>query len=456
MAIVRSPLSRLSDFEVFRSRNARFVDELAALRKYRTARLAILQSLSRRTQRSMVRALFTDDRLLRLYAYEALRKSGHLRRATVETVAEMATEANLFQPCLEHSPRHPVRSRRRFRDVYNFGPQKRLRQLLVADVIRPLHPPRQSQKLLHGGMPAARRAVEAAFHEGVMRFCAEIDLVDFYGSVPLEGLAGVLRPLPAGVIRHVVFDLTIRRSYEEGSPSGLSTGAWSDPHRIGPIGLPLGSACSPVVGECILAQFVQEIPDDQFITYADNILLLGRTEEDVQALTESLAAALHNGSGSMRYRVRTNSVVAMQTGFEFLGQQVDIAESDGKFTWRPASHKVAEYLIGDWPVQANLPETDEAEAKVINWRAAYPDWPEGDAVEAHALAEIACIRHFQQRSGVSRRRAISAILDAILAYDYLLSIDEIVPDGGPLHGAERDRLIHACVNRFPEAEEASQ
>ncbi len=455
MAIVLSTRSRRSDFEVFRSRNAEFVDELATLRKYRKARLANLAALSRRSKRSKVRDLLTDNRLLRLYAYEALRKSGNLREATGRSVGELAAGANLFRPCRENSPMRPVRSRSRFRYVFSFGPQKRLRQLLVADVVRALHPPRLSQKLFNGGMPAARRAVEAAFLNGGMRYCVEVDLVDFYGSIPLEGLADVLRPLPAGAVRHVVYDLTIRHSEGDDCPTGTSAFEGSDPHRIGQVGLALGSACSAAVGECILAQFLRQIPDGHFVAYADNILLLGQTAEEAQVLTDSLEEALQNGIGAMRFRVRTTPVIDIECGFDFLGQQVTVSNDGTRLTWRPTFDKIAEYLIGDWPIQANAFETDEAEAKLINWRTAYPEWPEGEATEARGLAEIASVRYFQSRSAVDRRRAISAILDALQANGYLLGIDEIVPDIGPSHTASRERLIQACVNRFSRAGEAN-
>lgn len=458
MTIVLSTRSRRSDFEVFRSRNAEFADELAALRKHRTARLANLASLSPRAKRSKVRDLLTDDRLLRLYAYEGLRKAGggRLREATAAQIAEMASATNLFQPCHERASQHPARSGSRFRYVFDFGPQRRLRQLLVADVIRALHPPRQSQKLLHGGMPAARRAVEAAYLEGGMRYCAEIDLVDFYGSIALDGLAGVLRPLPAGVVRHVVYDLTIRHSHEDESPSGVSTGSWSDPHRIGHVGLPLGSACSPAVGECILAQFLREIPDSQFVAYADNILLLGRTAQDVQVVTESLSAALQNGIGAMWFRVRDNPVTSMDTEFDFLGQRASVSHDGSQMIWRPSHAKLREYLLGDRPIEPTEAEADEAQAKLVNWRAAYTDWPEGDAVEARGLAEIACLKYFRSGALLHRRLAISAVIDAILLDAGLNGIDEIVPAASPSCAGMRERLIQACLSRFSETGEANQ
>lgn len=450
MAIVLSTASRRSDFDVFRSRNAAFAERLPALRSYRDHRLASLTEMTGRERRSMVRDILTDMQLLRLYTYEGLRRSKGLRAATVAQIEEAASSANLFAGCGEKTFKRPVRSHRRMRDVFKFGPQKRTRQLLVADVIQSLHPPHDSQKLFHGGMPAARSAVEAAYSDGGMRYCAEVDFIDFYGSVPLDVIAETLRPLPMSVVRHVVYDRTIRHSCEDDSPSGLSDMAWSDPHRIGPVGLPLGSACSPIVGECILARYLSGIPSDQFVAYADNILLFGRNAEDVRALTESLSESLQDGSGSMRLRVRVDQVSQMSSGFEFLGQEASIDEVSGKFSWRPTFEKLTEYRIGDWVFEATNAQIDEAEAKIVNWRSAYPDWDDGDAVEAQALAEIACLRYFKQKTRMNLRRAVSASIDALLANRFALALDEIVPDPSPEYARTREKFLAECLDRIPD------
>ena len=454
MAIVRITETNRSDFEVFSRQNPVFANELANLRDLRTRRLARLSELPRRIQRSRVRDLLTNKQLLRLYAYEALRKSNNLRAATVAQIDEMAAEANLFRPCRERSPRRYVGVRQRQREVFSFGPEKRLRQMLVADLLRSLHPPRRSQTLLHGGMPAARAAVEAAYFDNGMRYCAEVDFVDFYGSIPWDGLADTLRPLPERVVRHVVYDTTIRRSYEGEDASASSSVSWSHPHRIGPAGLPLGSACSPVVGECILAQFLREISSDRYVAYADNVLFLGRDPADVAALTDSFGEVVQNSSGSMRFRV--GSTVPLDADFDFLGQYASLADDGESFVWRPSAGKIAEYRIGEQVPESSPEQIDIAERQIINWRLAYPDWPEGGEVEARCLAEVASLRYFQQRTRISHRRAISAILDAAQASNYALSIDEIVPDAAPQYAAERDRLIQSCLDRFPETQTAAE
>lgn len=454
MAIVRITESILTDFEVFRRRHPRFAQDLCDLRAFKAKRLARLRDLPRRVQRSRMRDLLTDRRLLRLYAYEALRKSGDLRAATVAQIDAMAAEANLFRHSNEHSPRRFVRVRQRQREVFSFGPEKRLRQMLVADLLRSLHPPRQSQKLLHGGMPAARAAVEAAYFESEMRYCAEVDFVDFYGSIPWEGLVDTLRPLPRRVIRHVVYDKTIRRAWAGEDSSVSSSVSWSHPHRIGPVGLPLGSACSPIVGECILAQFLREIPSDRYVAYADNILFFGRDPADVAASTDSFGEVVRDSSGSMRFRV--GSTVPMDADFDFLGQYASLTDDGQNFVWRPSAGKIAEYRIGEQVPEPTSAEIDHAESQIINWRLAYPEWPEGDQVEAWCLAEVASLRFFQDGSRVNRRRAISAILDAMQAYGFSVRPEEIVPDANPLYRSAREALVQACIDRFTRAEASAQ
>ena len=452
MAIVLTTLSGRPDFEVFRSRNAQFVADLPNLREYKRRRLEQLQGLNRRQQRAKVRSLLTDQRLLILYAYEALRKTGNLRTATADSISTFAADTNLFQSCNERQRIKYVRSRRRQREVYSFGPHKRLRQLFVSDVVRALHPPHASQKLFHGGMPAARRAVDAAYFQHDMRYCVEVDFVNFYGSIPWEGLADILRPLPNAVVRHVLWDLTIRRDGQGMDYHNHSPILWSDPHRIGPVGLPLGSACSPIAGECILAQFLRNVPSNQFVAYADNILLFGENETEVHALISSLSESVRTGVGAMRFRadevLRLHSIEEMVNGFEFLGQYAsmpsgDAASNDG-FVWRPNTHKMMEYHIEEWLPEANETELDEAEAKVINWRRAYPEWPEGKEVETRSLAEIACLRYFRNPTPVHQRHAINAVITAVLTNETQIGPEFIIPDINPSYWRLRENFIITC------------
>lgn len=470
MTIVRSTKRRPpTGFEVFRLRNSDFVEALPQLRRYRDNALSRLQQLQQCEQRNKVRAILSDRRLLQLYAYEALRKKGKLHSATVDTINDLANEANLFNICEEPHTSHMVRSRSRRRFVYSFGLQKRLRQMLVADVIHSLHPPLDSQYLFRGGMPAARRAVDAAFFEHGFSHCVEIDFVNFYGSIPSEGLAEVLKPLPRAVVQHVVYDTAIRQNDHDAIHVYNRTNirvtvsasiSWSDPHRIGPTGLSLGSACSPIVGECVLAQFLREIPDNQYVSYADNILLFGNSDHEVQVLTESLRRRMQSGDGPMRYRTeqifRDGGRTEMQRGFRFLGQDATVPHSTGEthqsfsgFKWSPSAEKQSEYHVTELDTGLKDAELNEAERKVIHWRLAYPEWENGEEFEAHRLAEIASLRYFRAPNALNQRRAADAVISAMLASQLRFGAFFIIPENNNSSNDRiRNSLVQLCENRI--------
>lgn len=466
MAIVRStrPEPPLTDFQVFTLNNPAFVEEIPVLRKYRDRRLISLQSRSRRDQRSYTRRILNDRRLLILYAYEALRKTRQLRDATEARINEMADQANLFAPCDEDHKIHFVRTRRRQREVFIYGPQKRLRQLLVADVIRTLHPPLENQLMLRGGMPEARRATEAAYFRHGFRYCAEVDFINFYGSISHDGLAEILKPLPSAVVDHVILDMSVRNVNGDDHVSSALPCSWPNPHRIGHAGLPLGSACSPVIGECLIAQFLREIPESHYVSYADNILLFGNNEAEVQARIENLRLRVQSSIGPVRFRdgniFRSTEPLEMAAGFDFLGQTVTLS-SDGEtddansgFTWSPSLEKQQEYQIADMDDQSlrtplTLEELDATERKIINWRMAYPEWPEGDQFEFQRLAEIAAARYYRTGNRVDLARACQAAISCAQFDQGVVSFFNLVPDHNTrIYNQRRTLLVEECERRW--------
>ena len=149
----------LSSTRKFGSRHPEFMVQIAALRRQRDRRLAKLEQLSPRDQRSFVRNLLSSTDMHLLYAYDGARKAGALGSATPASITKLATGCNPFQRCTETAtPISVCRSGRR-RLVTSYGPVKRARQTLVADVLRRIHFPLEQQFLFRGGMPAAFRAV---------------------------------------------------------------------------------------------------------------------------------------------------------------------------------------------------------------------------------------------------------------------------------------------------------
>lgn len=215
--------------------------------------------------------------------------------------------------------------------------------MMVADLLRYLHPPLDQQFLFRGGMPAAFRAVETAYAEG-FTWGTETDLVGFYPSVGLDGLAELLRPLPSSVVDHVVWDhrATGRDTVVDYAvPTSLQ---WAYPPLDAQKGLALGSACSPRVGERIVAKLIAPTSDCRTIAYADNILVVGRSSEAVAACVQTMRDRITTSGGwASRLRLRDDGIKELEAyGFDFLHHEAAI--ENGVIIWRPDHRKLGEFL----------------------------------------------------------------------------------------------------------------
>lgn len=469
--IRQSPIitARTAAYRAFAATYPEFIAEIRRLRQYKQLALSRLAAMPRRQQRSEVRRLLHSPRLATFYAYRAVLKAGLITAATPASIASVAAQCNPFQHCHEHVEWLTITNGERERSVQKFGPIKRMMQALVADIIRAIHPPRDNQFVYHGGIPAALSAVDEAFDEGFTH-TVELDAVGFYASVPQSLLADVLHPLPGAVIRHVVWDESIRRV---ASPrTTISVSAMVPPALNETTGLSLGAASSSVVGEVIIATLLARSEtafQPKVITYADNLLVFGRSEHDAEASAARLAALAETSSGgSLRFRARRNGAIATgepdgtpnDAHVGFVGQ-VGTRQPGGQVSWAPADHKLAEHRAGEINPHLTLEGIERAERQVTAWRRAYPLWSEGDVWEARHLAPLACARYMRQPSHENLSAASRAILTALDTVDAATPVTEFIPD----HGRQEDevnraKLIEAattfCVNVRHAARASSQ
>lgn len=411
---------------------------LSELRLYRDNELAKLAALRGPKQRDRIRKLLRCRRLALLYAYEAVRRVHRLQAATPASIRALADRCNPFSPSHEPVQRLSVRKGMRDRFVQNFGPLKRMHQLLVADVLAKTHPPRPEQYLFNGGMPKALGAIEAAFRDGYTH-AVEIDFVDFYGGVRLPGLAELLHPLPASVVENVVWDHTSRRGPSDDIAVPQSEG---HPSLSGLVGLSLGAATSSVVGERIIGLLLDTAQPGEMVTYADNVLVLGRGAEDVEARAEHLREqASRLEAGPLRPRIgRVAGFRDRSGGVEFTKQWGQAIRH--RLNWSPEGNKQAEHRIADITTRLTLEEIAEAERKVIQWRRSYPLWRTGDRWMNERLAELAAVRYYQAAQPEHLTAAQHAVIIAYLSVGSIADLRELVPEGSTrLHRARRMELL---------------
>lgn len=446
--VARSVATRCTDFEAFRAAHPDFVNRIEGLRDYRKHTFERLAAMSRADQRGLVRKVLRLPKLRLLYSYEGLKAYRALRRETPASIEQMAARLCPFTPINEPREIRTAQNRGRSRMIVSFGPERRARQKLVADLLRYLHPPLPNQYLFRGGMPKAFNAIEEAVRNEGYRFGAEVDFTDFYGSVKLDGLADLLRPLPRAVVDNTVWDMTCRHDHVMDDAQSLS---WATPTLDCQQGLALGSACSPIVGERIIACLLASDTPGRVVAYADNLFIMGRTAEEVIACLRQIRERTHQFAGwqlGLRGPNEPDDVPALHadlahfspTHFYFL-RRVGRWEED-HFDWSPDERKLGEYGLGDDHEQSlSLEEIAELEERVSHWRRAYPDWSEGDLHEARYLGELAARRFYQAPTPRNLSVASHALIISYFAAGRYCPLSGLLPDGAGADQRRRRRLL---------------
>lgn len=401
------------------------------------ARLELETSPSKR--RDQVRKLLRDGGYHLVSAFWAIRRVTKLEGADPASVRTLAESFNAFQPVYDEPfVVRPVSKGGSSRLVQDFGFRRRMQQRAVARILRALHPPLESQKLYRGGMPMARRAIEAAVARG-NRFGVEVDFVNFYPSLRPDALPDLLRPLPPSVTDAVVWDAVMHSRY----PDMIRRAAYPAPSSLD--GLSLGSACSPIVGEKVIASVLEVARLEDVVTFADNLFVLGRSEEDVGAKIHALRDAVRSQPfGELGLRMGKERGFSLELPFEFTKQMGILREND-EIHWSPGPRKRAQFAAAELP-RLSREQIEAADKRIIYWRRAYPDWHDGDAFASEYRAALAVRRFYLTRHPVIYQRAIEAV---ILAYYERLAVEPqfegglryFVPEEGDTLGDGHGRIM---------------
>jgi hypothetical protein len=190
-----------------------------------------------------------------------------------------------------------------FRPTLNFGIENRALQHLVLPVLYAVAELYPRQFATRGGLPAAIAQVVKAMRAGHL-YAREIDIKNFYGSFDGNKLVDLV-PVQKKVIERVLLSehldivpSTLHHIMSCVGPADTGRGEGvplqkylADARR----GIPQGSAASPILAEMLLAPLLFQVPaGDAFavVAYADNILVMAKSESDADAMTESLGLAL--------------------------------------------------------------------------------------------------------------------------------------------------------------------
>lgn len=459
-------------YREFAQRNPVLVAEVAEQRSRWEHICSQLAGLSRRQQHSRVRKLLRSNEYRLFHAYRGVLKAKLIRDASRRSLRALGDRLNPFSPCFEPMQQREIEKDGRIRLVDNYGPHKRAHQHIVADVIRATNPPRANQFMFNGGIPAALGAVEAAHARGLTH-AVELDVEGFYRNLPRECLAGLLRPLPEAVVDHVVWDMSIRMTGD-----GVSGFIWSRsaaPPLNASYGLSLGSASSPIVGEVVIGRLLaaNEIDFDRdIITYADNLLVLGHSEQEAEARAERLTAlALEPVYGALRLREKGRGHFlppgqseggGFATGVPFVGQFGRI-EPDGLFNWQPTPERLNRHRIAEREFCPSEEEILRAQRQIAASHRAYPRWADRELREAEERASLSAALYIRSPSP---ERLASAGRDLVFALIITRwegrTLEELVPEYDNEDGRRRrPELLLECerllghLRRTTEADRAA-
>ena len=234
----------------------------------------------------------------------ASRKMRWDRRPKKTQLRSIAENLNAFQGTREEVrliliPKGPDK----FRPTLEFGIENRALQYLVLSVlyaVSELHP---RQFATRGGVPAAIAKVAKAMKAGNVH-ASEIDINNFYASFDGNKLVELV-PVQKRVIMRVMLSEHLAilpgKSLHHTTASCIGP-ADTDQGELAPLekyladarrGIPQGSAASPILAEMLLAPLLFQVPTGgEVVAYADNILVMTKTESVAVAMTESLRIAL--------------------------------------------------------------------------------------------------------------------------------------------------------------------
>ncbi|MCF3628216.1 reverse transcriptase domain-containing protein [Thalassospiraceae bacterium LMO-SO8] len=298
-----------------------------------------------------------------------------------------------------------------YRHVKDYGIENRTKQGIVLAVLKArthLHP---NQFANVGGKNDAAKLVVQYLSAG-FGWCVELDINDCFPSVCVEALSGYL-PIPGTVIKHV---LTCEESCAiPGStlmnlvdPEGDLSLMTEEPDLLaetlkeGRQGIPQGSTVSSYVFELLLAPVFEDVPEGvRLVGYSDNILVMGRTEDDAVSMLFSLGAALKKHPAGP-FTSKCGKITSPSQKFEFLGYEFQACPNGT--TLVPSGQNRAEFQhkfdkgIGriakaGMTKERRKKEKENLRRYVRGWCAAFGLWDKAEPFKENRMRDIgdACV-----------------------------------------------------------------
>jgi hypothetical protein len=284
-----------------------------------------------------------------------------------------------------------------YRVTMDFGIEHRALQYIVHDVLRAIADLHPRQYANRGGVQPAIRHVVKAMTEGYLSG-VEIDLENCFQSFDADKVPDH-SPLPKKVTESVLLSRSLNlvpgNLRQLFGPAGEEF--VNETLAAARRGIPQGSAASPRLAEMLLAWSLRQLPTaSEFVAYADNILILGKSENEVASMTLALWTALKaHPAGPLRPNFP--KWFKAGTPILFLGHALTPTKAGIKI--EPSPENLAEFnceltrglaAIGRHPIPISnrLRRADHLKRWVRGWAAAFSLCPDVKARRESWLAEI--------------------------------------------------------------------
>ncbi|RWG78548.1 reverse transcriptase domain-containing protein [Mesorhizobium sp.] len=286
------------------------------------------------------------------------------------------------------------------RKLMDYGIENRALQYLVRPLIGArsnLHPHQYGTR---GGSHAAIKRVATLLEQGYV-WAIETDIKDCYPSFYGEKLSNFL-PMPKKVTENVVCSASLNLTLDHHSTFGPADSPEEDKILIGTLfadaqlGIPQGSATSALVLDYVLAPVFHQLPKlGEIVGYADNILVMGKSEVDAVSMTLALWAALEaNPAGHFRPK----HAKAFEPGdpTDFLGYRLTLIDGLVRIEPTPKNLEKFQAMLSKGLskiAQTSSPNLRAQRVKklrrrVYAWTAAFKLW---DGAQEHAKVSLAKI-----------------------------------------------------------------
>lgn len=436
-------------YQEYRENNKSFVDEVEAARQHTERFVRRLEGATKRsTKRFLIEKFLTSSEVKLHFFFHSASRKKLLANYPPEVMRAEAHSLDAFahdEEAIGFYTR-PETVTRKARPLTIFGPRKHALQNMVRSVLGAIHPSRPNQYTIKGGVPAALTAVEQDMKDGYIH-AMELDIGEFYRNIRFDGLANLLRPLPRRVVENVVWNP--RRANALGTDE-LSTGVSHDgllPSR----GLPQGSASSPIAAEVVVGSLLAGMPSNvRCRTYADNILILGLTQDDVEAASlelEALATACEAGPLELKRgpleNLETHNCHFL--GYAGLFRRIGPIQH---IEWQPKHGKLDAIEIVIQNPQSTQRQLIEAHRWVRAAPRAYKLWNDGQRWSAQAQCEIHAKLAYKTRENLSLIQHCRIIFEHWRhSLGFTREFQLLLPEASPQEENRRQEVIDT-LNRW--------